>query len=717
MKDVKYRIKAKHIFIFSLVLLLCSSFVSAGFWDWITGLVAGECTYDSDCTSVANKYCDGSKACVSSMVYTCINGECISSGASGGCQICEYGCENGDCKGKPTPPCGQYGDLNNDGYVTKEDVTEISNCVLGKISADFCKARGDVNGDGNVNVLDITVLNRYIGGLDSTFPVCIITTTTTTIPPKCTDSDGGINYYEVGITNGKSDSCLVQGGTHVTITEYYCNKNGEVQSELYQCPYGCAADETGAGVMGKCNGDGTILKCSDSDNGLNYYEKGKVTAGKFYKNDFCGIYDFNQNQLFEWTCENNEFKFKAYTCPNGCKDGACIKEVTSCEDYECPDGTIAQCWIDETGMCICEVCEEPVDKCIDLDGKNYYLKSRAYNPGTGMWLEDYCSSENKLWEAICNEVLNIAYFNGYDCPNGCEDGACVKGCFSNNDCSADQFCEFSGCFAETGTCVDVPQFCPDVYSPVCGCDGKTYSNDCARQEVKVSKKHDGECKEECSGEGEIMGIYGCCAGLIGVPNSAPSPTSPNVCVHMDHYICLNCGDGVCSKGENWCNCDDCEETVKCTDSDNGLNYYVKGKTCVEAYCKTDACIHLDDCDESGECVSYDKLIEYYCVKGDIQSMTVDCKSGCVDGACLIPLPDECDGCLMGDRCVFYGTRLIIENKPVYCDITGEFAEQKGENEECQNNYECNSNVCVNNKCISQNLMQRIMEWFVRLFGG
>jgi hypothetical protein len=47
-----------------------------------------------------------------------------------------------------------------------------------------------------------------------------------------------------------------------------------------------------------------------------------------------------------------------------------------------------------------------------------------------------------------------------------------------------------------GKCDKAPTFCMRVSRPVCGCNGKTYANDCERQRVKVQLDHVGACKKE-----------------------------------------------------------------------------------------------------------------------------------------------------------------------------------------------------------------------------
>ena len=114
-------------------------------------------------------------------------------------------------------------------------------------------------------------------------------------------------------------------------------------------------------------------------------------------------------------------------------------------------------------------------------------------------------------------------------------------------------------------------------------------------------------------------------------------------------------------------------------------------------------------------------------KCDTEGNTISCpdkkiceenKILCPDGECRdkceIKTTEDCKyGCNYEGSCFPMGVR----SKGLYCGNDLVMNSQKNSEQICENNFECSSNVCVSGKCVSKGLMDKILDFFRRLFGA
>ncbi len=425
---------------------------------------------------------------------------------------------------------------------------------------------------------------------------------------NCVDSDGGkifnikgtVTYLYNGLSRSATDYCF----SDTSLVERYCAQ-GSAFNMTQVCEYGCdvansvckaspAVDNqenpgttTGGDTTTGTGTTGTQVKCSETDSGNNIWKYGILNDPKGgQKFDYC-VGSGPGSSVGEYYCTGDyAYTFAYFRCDYGCESGACKTRINFTSPLSASSANTKLNFGSKYD--IVWQGQGSIGKNISLD-----IYKMQFRPEGNFWT---------TWTKVKTlKLINISdtLFSGS--LNGWTNDLAV-----NDDSHGYAFVMNDLALVSGETSIVGYQFFQVVSSGgVEGVGGGLNGFECTDSDGGVK------------------------AFTKGTVSTTAGQSYVDVCNvnYVKEYFCdganIRSNDVYCSAG-----CSNGSCNIDCTDSDNGKDIFTKGflsrkSTSVQNY---------DSCTSSNT-----KVIENFCnaETGLIDSEIIDCKNGCIDGACKL----------------------------------------------------------------------------------
>jgi hypothetical protein len=344
------------------------------------------------------------------------------------------------------------------------------------------------------------------------------------------------NYGKIDGTCTDSDNC---------VPGYYCEKDIGDCNGVGMCtekPNGCP--EIYDPVCG-CDGETYANLCFAAAAGVNVLHKGQCPMPDLFMLDEIFTIEYQEEKQNEE--ENIRIKFERVRSDSRCQiDVLCVWQGNAEVEFSFSKNNVWRTILLNTGV-------EPTE--VFLFG--YSIKLESLEPPV---LSNIPPEQEDYIAYLIIKKSTVSCLNNTDCSN---DSYCAK---EPGDCDG------------SGECRPRPTICPDVWDPVCGCDGKTYGNACDAAAAGINVDYKGECRPKYCYGNDMCGTDEYCL-------FEPCAVETGVCVPRPE-ICPYLWDPVCG-------CDNRTYPNACAAAANGMSVAYKSE------CEPDGCC-VDLCGD-GEC--------------------------------------------------------------------------------------------------------------------